>query len=75
MLVYFVERHDGPRLHVHLLGIALVCGRLLHAWGVSQAQENFHYRTVGMLLTFSVIITACVLVLRYQMGFVGGIRG
>lgn len=66
LLIYFVELHDGPRLHVHLLGIALVCGRLLHAWGVSQAQENLRYRTAGIMLTFGVLITTCLLILIYQ---------
>ena len=67
LLIWFVELHDGPRLHVHVLGIALLCGRLLHAWGVSQEKENLRYRTAGMILTFSVMITACVLILLYQL--------
>lgn len=67
LLIYFVELHDGPRLHVHALGIALVCGRLLHAWGVSQAKENLRYRTAGMMLTFSVMLASCALILAYQL--------
>jgi uncharacterized protein len=67
LLNFFVELHDGPRLHVHLLGIALVCGRLLHAWGVSQSSENFRYRTAGILLTFCVMLTASLLILLYQL--------
>jgi uncharacterized membrane protein YecN with MAPEG domain len=67
LLIYFVELHDGPRLHIHLLGLALISGRLLHAWGVSQEQENFSYRTAGMALTFGVILIACVLILLYQL--------
>ena len=66
LLIWFVELHDGPRLHVHALGIALLGGRLLHAWGVSQAQENLRYRTAGMMLTFSVMLMACALILLYQ---------
>lgn len=67
LLVHFVELHDGPRLHVHALGIALVCGRMLHAWGVSQTQENFRYRVAGMMLTFSVMLMSCILILLYQL--------
>ncbi len=67
LLIYFVELHDGPRLHIHLLGIALVCGRLLHAWGVSQEQEKFRYRTAGMVLTFGVMLIASMLILLYQL--------
>jgi len=66
LLIWFVELHDGPRLHVHALGIALLCGRLLHAWGVSQEKENYRYRILGMMLTFAVMITASVLILVYQ---------
>ncbi|MDH4149912.1 MAG: MAPEG family protein [Betaproteobacteria bacterium] len=67
LLIYFVELHDGPRLHVHALGVALVGGRLLHAWGVSQARENLRFRTAGMMLTFSVMLVACALILVYQL--------
>lgn len=67
LLIYFVELHDGPRLHIHLLGIALVCGRLFHAWGVSQEQEKFRYRTAGMALTFGVMLIASMLILLYQL--------
>ena len=67
VLIYFVELHDGPRLHIHLMGSALIGGRLLHAWGVSQEQENFRYRTAGMALTFSVMLIASILILLYQL--------
>ncbi|MGE0558365.1 MAG: MAPEG family protein [Burkholderiales bacterium] len=67
LLIWFVELHDGPRLHVHALGISLLCGRVQHAWGVSQEKENLRYRTVGMMLTFSVLITASLLILLYQL--------
>lgn len=67
LLIYFVELHDGPRLHVHALGITLCFGRLLHAWGVSQARENLRYRTAGIMLTFSVMLIASALILIYQL--------
>lgn len=67
LLIYFVELHDGPRLHIHLLGGALIGGRVLHAWGVSQEQENFRYRTAGMALTFGVMLIACFLILLHQL--------
>ncbi len=66
LLVFFAESGGAPSLLVHGLGIALIAGRLLHAWGVSQPRENFRYRVTGMVLTFSVLITAAleILVLR-----------
>ena len=66
LLVFFVESGGAPTPLVHGLGIALLAGRLLHAWGVSQPRENFRYRVTGMVLTFSVLLTAAleILVLR-----------
>jgi len=32
----------------------------VHAYGVSQVSENYRYRTIGMALTFTVIISASV---------------
>jgi uncharacterized membrane protein YecN with MAPEG domain len=66
LLVFFAESGGAPSLLVHGLGIALIAGRALHAWGVSQPRENFRYRVTGMVLTFSVLITAAleILVLR-----------
>lgn len=63
LLMFFVERGGGSALRMHILGIALLAGRLLHAWGVSQVRENFRYRTTGMVLTFSVIISASLFLL------------
>jgi len=63
LLIYFVETGGGPLLLIHTLAIALLSGRLLHAWGVSQVRENYRYRTVGMVLTFSVILAACLYLL------------
>ncbi len=60
LLIYFAETGGAPALLVHALCIALVCGRLSHAWGVSQPRENFRFRVTGMVMTFSVIISACV---------------
>lgn len=58
LLIFFVEHDGAALLLVHALCIALLAGRLLHAWGVSQNRENFRYRVSGMLLTFGSIATA-----------------
>jgi uncharacterized protein len=63
LLVYFAETGGGPRLMIHALCITLLCGRLLHAWGVSQTQENYRYRIAGMALTFTVIISTALFLL------------
>lgn len=68
LLIYFVELDGGAVLRVHVLGGALICGRLLHAWGVSKERENFRYRTAGIILTFGVIIVACLMLLLARLG-------
>lgn len=67
LLMFFVERGGGSVLRIHALGVALLAGRMLHAWGVSQTKENLRYRTIGMVLTFSVILSACLLLLFAQL--------
>jgi uncharacterized membrane protein YecN with MAPEG domain len=48
---------------IHGLALSLLAGRLLHAYGVSQLQENFRYRVSGMVLTFTAIGSASLLLL------------
>ena len=59
LLLTLVELHGGRNAWVlHGLGLALLAGRLSHAWGVSQEHENYRFRVYGMVLTF-VVLTAC----------------
>lgn len=43
---------------LHVLGLMLVAGRLVHAWGVSQENENFRLRIFAMRLTFATLTAA-----------------
>jgi uncharacterized protein len=56
LLIFFVEYVAAPQILVHGLGAALLLGRALHAYGVSQPREDFRFRVTGMTLTFSVIL-------------------
>ena len=58
LLTYLCETQAAPALLVHGLGLALLAGRLSHAYGVSQLNENYRFRVVGMVLTFTPIIVA-----------------
>ena len=40
---------------LHGLGLLLLCGRLLHAFGVAREPEDLRFRVVGMTLTFAAI--------------------
>ena len=55
LLILLAELLAAPVWWLHLLGLALLAGRALHAHGVSQPAENLRIRTVGMAMTFSVL--------------------
>ncbi len=58
ILFYFLEAETGADLWIHVLGVSLIIGRLLHAYGVSQVEENYRFRVAGMILTLGSIISA-----------------
>lgn len=60
LLIYFVETTGAEARLLHSLGVALLAGRLVHAYGVSHVNEKFVFRTAGMGLTLGVLITAAV---------------
>jgi uncharacterized protein len=52
LLIHLCEGDGAPKELLHGLCIALIIGRVAHAWGVSQLKENLRFRMVGMLITF-----------------------
>ena len=50
----------APALLLHALGLALLVGRLSHAWGMSQPREVLPFRATGMALTFSMLLVGAV---------------
>ena len=60
ILLGFAELQGTWPIILHVLCIALVLGRLLHAYGVSQVQENFRFRVSGMTFTFTCLLLTCV---------------
>ena len=61
ILIGTLELADFSDLVIHLLGILLVVGRLLHGWALSFTPGNSIGRTGGMVLTLTVIGAAAVL--------------
>ena len=59
-----------PRL-LHGLGIVLLAGRVAHAFGMSQAPDNFRLRAAGVIATFLVLIAGALACLAgaYLRGF------
>jgi uncharacterized protein len=72
LLIYFLETQTGSGMGIHVLCLMLLAGRSSHAWGVSQVRENYRFRVVGMVLTFTVILSAAFrLLYAYASQFIG----
>jgi len=63
ILLFALEINDAPVGFVHLMGVALVCGRLLHAYGI--LNERLNSRVLGMQITLVTIIVLALLNLVY----------
>ena len=57
------EGLQAPPLLLHGMGAALVFGRLLHAYGISQIDEKLWLRITGMAITFTVLLTGALMCL------------
>lgn len=55
LLIGMLELSGAHQWIIHLLGTTLCISRCLHAYGVSQAKENYRFRISGMMLSFAVI--------------------
>lgn len=53
IMAAFVEMQGAHWILSHVVCFSLVIGRLSHAYGVSQSNENFKYRVFGMAMTFT----------------------
>jgi uncharacterized protein len=67
LLIYLLEIQTSSKLWIHAICIALLIGRIFHAFGVSQVREQLKYRIFGMSLTFSVIISTSI---RLMIGYI-----
>ena len=55
LLLLLLEARDVPPGLLHLLGGAVLGGRLLHALGISPEPEKLILRQLGMVLTFGAL--------------------
>ena len=53
VLLGMLELQASPAWVLHALGVLLLVARCSHAYGVSQSDENFRFRVLGMMGTFS----------------------
>jgi uncharacterized membrane protein YecN with MAPEG domain len=56
VLMALAELQGQPAFLLHLMGVGLLAGRLIHAFGVSREPEDIRLRVTGMVLTLSVLI-------------------
>lgn len=56
LLLAFLEMNLVPAFLLHAFGILLLLGRIAHAVGVSQINENYTGRKYGMALTLTVLL-------------------
>ncbi len=53
LLMALAENMGPPHILTHLVGLLLLAGRLMHAYGLSQTPHILRYRAWGMQLTFA----------------------
>lgn len=72
LILFFIESSQASKWMVHMGGIALTTGRILHAYGVSQVDEKFQYRVSGMGLTLTTIGLGCLYLLMLSFYGIAG---
>ncbi|MEO7934918.1 MAG: MAPEG family protein [Dokdonella sp.] len=63
ILLLLVEWNQTVPMLVHVFGIALIVGRVLHAFGFSRSSGTSPGRMIGMLLTFATQLCMALLLL------------
>lgn len=63
LLILMVDFQTERDLIVHALGLTLLIGRCLHAYGLSQQTTDFRFRVAGMLMTFTNLIMSSAILL------------
>jgi uncharacterized membrane protein YecN with MAPEG domain len=61
VLMTLAELQGRPASSLHVVGLSLLAGRLLHAYGVSSEPEKPALRVAGMAFTFTALIVGALL--------------
>lgn len=65
LLLFLVDYAQTGPVAVHILGVMLLIGRILHAWGISGSSGVSPGRFLGMILTMAMIL-ACAVILLWK---------
>lgn len=68
LLMFLLEANGGGVTALHAYGSALVAGRVMHAWGMSQKRTVNRWRQLGIALTWLVILGLAVSLLVRTLG-------
>jgi len=63
LLMALCESNGLPAWALHVLGVVLLAGRVVHAYGIAQEPEVFRWRVLGTSLTFTMLLVgaaACI---------------
>ncbi len=69
LLILLLELGGAPAWQLHLLGSALILGRIVHAWSLTAHSGNG--RLIGMTLIFFVLAAAALGNLKAALGAMG----
>jgi uncharacterized protein len=61
LLMAFAETQASPKWTIHALGLLLIVGRAIHAYGVGRDPEARYCRVSGMAMTFTMLVAAAIL--------------
>jgi uncharacterized membrane protein YecN with MAPEG domain len=64
LLLFYLEYNGASNWMIHLAGITLIAGRIVHAHGL--LNSNFRLRVLGMQFTMYVLIGLCLLNLVFM---------
>ncbi|MES0382985.1 MAG: MAPEG family protein [Hyphomicrobium sp.] len=69
LLMAIAESMTAPRPLIHVVGLILIAGRLMHAYGLSQTPHILRLRVGGMILTFTALALSAIICLSLSLPF------
>lgn len=69
LLMAMAESMTAPRPLIHIAGLTLIAGRLMHAYSLSQTPHILRYRVGGMMLTFTALALSAIICLSLSLPF------
>lgn len=67
LLLLIIELQGAPAVALHILGLMLLIGRLMHAYGFSQHPQILNLRVGGTFLTTAMIAFSAVGILAHSL--------